>query len=631
MLLPLIINLLSELYFINEYSLVFVNEVKKLPDGSHDHFCLICEGSQIESKHFKLDEFLPSDNLYLLKWNEKNNIEHIIKLSPFLYLYQCDDCKTNQIFIFNASKGKHIEYLSYGCGHFYFPSTLLKDFEEILNIELSSLNIDLNIKDEKDIDYDELSLAYYTKGLQELSQKNFEESLNSLQVSLMYSERANTHFKAAIICLAIGRISDAIFHLKQANNINYSIEYSTLLKNIYEIIDESKIDTPTEKEKSSLMELVKEKIVGEEVIEKPKSLFFLLTPKKWKEFYYYFWFIIVISIIAIRIILTNLTGLSFDVSFLFYCYSILCPLTFMIFLTENIKNVYPYFLNQVNFKSRERFPIWYKNKVCERFGILPDNEQNNFLKNIFYWIKLNPIVSWGSIIVFILMLSTLGIILNYNNLSKAGIFIKYFEFITLCSIGAYPMWVGTITFVLMLEYSNWSIKPKVSKVNGYSLSVIIKKMNLLSIIIFSYLGSYLIYALTFSRYDSRIDIFTVGVVGTIGFSCWAIGIPTALYLALVKAKAKASMEFSNHQEIAFRKFLNEPTESNSEKYKWFKTQLREIQQISTNPMTFGGFIGVLFFVVFNFILCIGYIYIKLFNNQNEFNIILNKIYSFLIK
>jgi len=127
---PIVTKILDGASFLVDFTLLYIDEVRVV-SGEFDHIVQRCMGLDFERQRFRSEAALDSGYLYLCQIGEDGAPTFALPLSPFLILAFCGDCKHLQVFFFNGSSGKRIEFLSYQCGHLYIPVEHIVEFTNI--------------------------------------------------------------------------------------------------------------------------------------------------------------------------------------------------------------------------------------------------------------------------------------------------------------------------------------------------------------------------------------------------------------------------------------------------------------------------------------------------------------------
>ncbi len=126
---------ISEVEFVTDYELIYVDEIVVLPTGEFKHKIQRGMGSQVEPEAFNLTYAMKTNHVYI-KISGDEEMQYI-DLHPLLVSYPCPDCKSQQFYFFNDYRKNRLEFLSYSCGHLIYPDMLPNEVENFLNVSLA--------------------------------------------------------------------------------------------------------------------------------------------------------------------------------------------------------------------------------------------------------------------------------------------------------------------------------------------------------------------------------------------------------------------------------------------------------------------------------------------------------------
>jgi tetratricopeptide (TPR) repeat protein len=128
---PAMEALLGSLAFLVPYRLVYVKEVRYEQERYHCS-CLLLAGINPEPTRLVFPWKIEARHLYLLFDGDDGEVDYALSLAPFLIYTRCTTCGQEGPFFLNEFKGKRIEFLSYSCGHFYYPEAYSIDVQNLL-------------------------------------------------------------------------------------------------------------------------------------------------------------------------------------------------------------------------------------------------------------------------------------------------------------------------------------------------------------------------------------------------------------------------------------------------------------------------------------------------------------------
>ena len=608
---PIYEFLLEKMEFLHNLSLFHVDETKYIDTNKYEHKVKMCSGVQLEPKRFISESPLKPKNLYIAKLDEFGEFEsEFINLTPLLILHECEECRNIQTFFFNSIKKNKLDYLSYQCGHHFFPQTFIPEIQKTLSINLS-FEEEIQVTYLDNTNFDELAAYHRSLGKQAISAAKLDDAFIEFQNSLMYVDSHDDNYFAGLITMAQGDISNALYHLRSANDINPKGAASDTLQKVEQLIsnEQEQIYQYSSDVIRQVQDLGKELLYYNDEFTVPPSLFEIIVPKIFRNHPFLFFESIIVIVWLLRIIINHF--LLNDSSFMLLPFIVgsLLPVPYVYVLSSTFSKIYHLLLNQIDPKSRDRFPEWYSDQIQNIFGKAPIPKKYS-LFTFFSWIKGNILICLGAFFVFVLCAGTAIYATYFSKFSQWFSILLIFDISFYMLISSYPMWVGVTSFFVLLKYSRMPIKPNISRLHVYGIDKIQKSFILPSLIILFFLFCLLLCALLVTKPNSYLDVLVIGVTGPIGFSFWSVGIPYSLHLSLVSAKLRVAQYYFSHLENSFNSFLEDPTDNNAKKYDSILQQQIKIEKLSTRPVSILTAISVFFFTLSFWFLCLGYAYLK---------------------
>lgn len=272
---------------------------------------------------------------------------------------------------------------------------------------------------------------------------------------------------------------------------------------------------------------------------------------------------------------------------------------------DMLEKIYYSLSLQLDSMRIDRFESWYKEKLKIIWGdFVVKDGRIDIIKSFQKELRLNILLIVLFIFVWIMFIIASGsykepLIIFFKRI------IDYFP----------PIFTGTICFKITIgivifvgEYTRCSLKPMLTTLNHEGLRSLGK---LFTISLSSELSGIVIYwTITANAHTGPLFInVLICLICLIGVSAFSIGMPYMIYTAAKEAKRKATTQYAEHIEDAFKKFLNDPNEQTYEKFMWLKTHENVIKKIPSWPLTkqqtivvvLGGNL-LLYFVSIRFIL-----------------------------
>lgn len=141
-------HLVAQLGFLKEYPFIHIDQV--LMEGGRPVF----KAKTLVGTNINRGEYRPAGGngecalidkeVYVTKSDPKAELQNelcwALSLSPFLLLESCKYCKADQVFFLNGKRGKTLQYISYQCGHSYYPPDLQGDLQDIKKVLLGDVS-----------------------------------------------------------------------------------------------------------------------------------------------------------------------------------------------------------------------------------------------------------------------------------------------------------------------------------------------------------------------------------------------------------------------------------------------------------------------------------------------------------
>lgn len=602
---------LEEIEFIKKYNLIYVNEINVLPTHEYKHKIKSCMSTQIEPSSIVKNESLSPSHLYIeLTHNEKT---YYLDLYPLITLYNCQECKSDQLFVFNDYRKNRLEFLSYTCGHLIYPEMLSKEFEQYFKLSLSVISDDDEdrkpVTDEEAAEYAEME---YYNGMEKISSKAYYEALEHLLLSISYkaSWKAN-YYSALILMLLKGSPSEVLFHLNACQQLDPDSSLSNDIRYRYlKVFDSNeKVRNPQKQQLDAVQEIAQELMDESVYVPEVKSIYYYILPCKLRNYSFFIWMVVPSILIGLRTWAGNEFLYPSDTFVQILKILMVTLFVSTIHLIAYFKKELYYALSeQVVPKFRGRFQEWYQEQINRIYGVFDDNQsvfnkqalKNKYNKeNFILFIVLLPIAIFGAV-----YLTTYG---------QVNMYLTLMEMIDYTIIWLVVVPGGSIvlkTFTFLRNYSGLPLKPIISAVNQHSINKVGKMILMVSIpytILFFTLT--LIGYLSFSQEVVVAQLLLFYFMVCIGL-VWTILTPYYFSNALKKAKDNVLAKYNRHIENAFQELISHPDSESLEKYKWLKNQQKEMLSISTSSFTITITIGIILLNMFIVTVAILYPFFK---------------------
>jgi hypothetical protein len=586
-------NILIELSFIKDYIVFYVDEINVLPTSEFKHKVKICTGAQFEPGQIVQANSLLPNHTYIKKEEKDNFI--LIDLHPLLTFSNCKDCKTEQVFVFNDYRKDHLEYLSYGCGHFNYPDMLPNEFEKFFKISLSKIveeDKSVNLSDEEQV---EKASKELTIGLEKITSKEYFEALEYLQISASYKITWEANYYSALTLMVVnGSPSEILFHLNSCQQLEPENYLSNYLKDSFNSIftDETAIKEPTKDQISKLNILAKEILEENVFVPNVRPIYYYLCPKIFRKYSQLFWVITIAGIFIMRGFIEQFVFKTPNVVVLVLKAGMIIDIVLINYVIANfMKEMYFALLQQLIPKAKESFQEWYQNQLDKTFGVF--NENSNFFSTLNLRNDKNK--EYLTLVIILLPIAVLGSIYltcyDYSDLIQIAFQSGDFIVIWAIIVPGGPVLIKS--FMMLKKYAKLPLKPVMSSVSSASLNRVGKMIFLVSIpYTLEYLMFTMIGYLMFSKGIIVIQLALFYFMVSLG-CIWTLVTPLYFSKALLKAKEKVISKYSEHIEEAFKILLNNPNNDNLERYHWLKKQQKEFLSLKTLTLTPWTLIGVL--------------------------------------
>lgn len=591
--------LLRSMEFLSRHELIYVDEVQLLPTGEFKHKLRVCTGALVEPSVMNKAAALTPQHMYLKIATEKGH--SFCDLHPLLTFYNCKECKTDQIFVFNDYRKTRLEFLSYACGHFVYPDMLPQEFEKYFQVSLSKVSEDFApavMMNEEEAA--EKSAELVGVALDHLTTERYYEALEYLQLSLSHISTWEANYYAALATmLTKGSPTEISYYINASLQLEPdNVVLQELLGRFQKLFpDDETAKQPAEEKLESLRHAAKE-ILRENVYSPDvKPIYYYFTPQNLRSVSYLFWIGVPSLLFAVRIGVSDWFGIPYNGIVQVLKLGIVLLFVMLSYtLSSSMRTVYFALMQQVAVKIRDQFASWYREQLNRTFGNFgdkgsfrnrlqlhnPDNRRYLLLAGIFFTSAL-----FGA--VFLTCYDTRDINL---------IVVEFCDYAIMWSIVVPGVPVLVKAFTMLREYSRLPLRPALSAVNKFSLSRVGSMILLVSI---PWTGCYflltLVGYLTFSKnlVFSQIALFYFMV----SLGCvWTLVTPLYLSRALSKAKERVLAQYGEHVEGAFRVFLENPTQEHLDRYRWLSTQQSEVLAIRTGALSHKALAGVVLLNVF---------------------------------
>jgi tetratricopeptide (TPR) repeat protein len=134
----------------DQWKLVHVDHVS-LVKGIPEYDARICMGNiprRLKFRQADQGEMLGDAELYMLRLADAEDgavvVQESVSLSPYVLFQTCKETKTDQVFFFNGSRNRTLEFLNYVTGSFFWPPELIEEFlviEQVIRGEVAGRKI----------------------------------------------------------------------------------------------------------------------------------------------------------------------------------------------------------------------------------------------------------------------------------------------------------------------------------------------------------------------------------------------------------------------------------------------------------------------------------------------------------
>ena len=594
MILPVMRHILAQLEGMQDFELLNVDSIQVAQDQSFIHKITKCTGTQVEPGGLKLESALTPETAYFVERGSEGALFNPVPLAPFFLLRPCQDCKTPQPFFFNGVKGKHIEYLSYHCGHFHFPDTLAQDFEELLDVSIKVHDVAEPKFGTPGGGDEESHISYTTQGDQDMAARNVEDALRSYQVALMYKETADAHHKAALAALCAGNATAGIMHIRAAIDIADLVVFAEILDEVLGVTGGKDPDKIGPGQEAAIMRIGERYAnIEDETVPRPITLFDRITPKRFEKKPFMFSGGLVAVAWIVRIILSRILSYPLEGIILFMMIGSFCGVLFTFLMCRFFQNSYYPLLNQVSERARGRFPSWFRETISKSFGLAgPESATNG---SIVAGIRLRK--EFVILMGFLVFAAFFSVLRSDGAQNPVAAFFFLYDAAVFMIPTAYPVAVAVFSFLSIIDYSGLSLKPKLDRVSGMRLESITNGLFAARLVVGVYFLCAVISGPHYTPEAGRVVFLILASSMVVMASAWTLGIPIALYAALARAKGRVAADYSRHIERAFRDFLKDPLGGSSKRLDDLTKESRRVRLISVNPMGFSGWMQTIFFLV----------------------------------
>lgn len=603
-------EILAELSFLKEWTLFYIEEINVLPTSEFRHKCKIFTGTLIEPKSLIKPNSLLPNHVYVEENSDQESI--LIDIYPLLSAYSCKECKSEQIFVFNDFRNDRLEYLSYTCGHFYYPEMLPGEFEKIFNVQLNKFVLDEDIEMVKDEDAKEKAWHYHALAMKKMANKEYYQALEYLQLAVSHDSTWESNYYSAILTMITeGSPSEVLFYLNNCDQIDPDNSHSSKLKNkLLNLFSSDEDFRNPAVEKLKIISKYALEILDEEVyIPHIKPIHYYLTPRKLRQNYNLLW----IAVSIIYFFFSGIVSKSFGIELNYFVQTlkILIMISFLSiinYITVSISELYFSFMQLIPQKSKEKFQEWFHNQLNHTFGNFSDE------KSLIKTLNLKDQNSRKYIRTFIILFlaALIGAIYltcfdDFWSIKTIFTALDYFVMWIVVVLGV-PVMINT--FKMLRDFSQFPLKPVIDTLNLVSLQKIGKVIFYVSVPwAFDYFAFTLIGFLTFS--NNVIVIQLLCFYFMVGIGCiWTLLTPYYLSKSLDNSKNRILSKYSEHLEIAFNRLLDNPNQENLERYHWLQRQQKEFVNIKTSPLSRSTIVGIALINLFIFSIAVLYPFLK---------------------
>jgi hypothetical protein len=363
-------HILLGIDFVKEFSLFYVDEINVMPTSEFRHKCKIFTGTQVEPKSLVRKKSLLPNHLYL----EKNGNEDstLLDIYPLLASYNCKDCKSDQIFVFNDYRNGRLEYLSYTCGHFLYPEMLPGEFEKMFKVSLTQITTDEDLESEKTEDNQEKAWELNSIALKKIANKEYYEALEYLQLSISFQSTWESNYYSALISMiTTGTPTEIGFYLNTCEQLEPENEKSTDLKKKFDEIfsNDEELRKPSSDQVKKIVQIA-DSILEEEVyIPKIKPIYYYLTPFKLRKYYNILWLTIPVIYFIFASLLSESIGIQQN--YFVQTLKVLMVISFLFIINNvimSLSDLYFSFLQLIPERSKSGFKKWFNIELGKTFG-----------------------------------------------------------------------------------------------------------------------------------------------------------------------------------------------------------------------------------------------------------------------
>ena len=421
--------ILLELDFVKDFTLFYIDEINVMPTSEFRHKCKVFTGTQVEPKSLVRKKSLLPNHLYLEENGNEDSI--LIDIYPLLSEYNCKECKSDQIFVFNDYRNGRLEYLSYTCGHFLYPEMLPGEFEKMFKVSLTQIAPDKDLDKNSNDDNKEKAWHLNSMALKKIVNKEYYEALEYFQLSISFhSTWESNYYSALLSMITSGTPTEILFYLNTCEQLEPDNEKTDELKKKFlgVLTSEEDFRMPSAEQIKSIIQIADFILDDEVYIPRVKPIYFYLTPIKFRNNYIVLWLLLPIIYFFISGLISGLIGI--EQNYFVQSMKVLMVISFIFiinYITVSLPDLYFSFLQLIPEKSKNGFKKWFGDELDKTFGDFKEektirkslNFQNKNVKNyLLIFIILYPISILGATYLTcfddLWTLNTLKVALDYS-------------------------------------------------------------------------------------------------------------------------------------------------------------------------------------------------------------------------
>lgn len=426
------------------------------------------------------------------------------------------------------------------------------------------------------------SRDYLDEALASLHSGKLEDALSLFQKSAVCQENFEAYYYSALTTVLLDGDLQAIQDsFERCLKINPEHGPSRdLLNEVFALREGRKSISGNKKaSRDTLKNLARFHLEWGSEITRTKTVFEWFCPTPFQKHPYWFWTAAVTLYYSLRGGFTHMAGAGIMPPILALQWIIsLFGIAFAYRLSRYYFDIYYCLKNQLEIRSRDRFRSWYVGRIQKALGYPPEGK--TVAARCVDWIRKNKASFFGSLFLFLVGVISCSLLTDYSALRNPSRFSQVMDWSVVWAATLHSVWLAVTSFLILVDYSRFSLKPLVSRLNLFSVSGVAEMIVSLGFIIVGYYFFVSSLALLVFRDGTRLDL-ALQFLALGAAASWTLGLPLFLRNAFYQAKVRVINTYSRYTESAFDNLVNAPSAEALERYEWFLDSERRIRKIRT--------------------------------------------------